>query len=126
MPKKYNNQKVIVVNKEKSNKENKYAIFNMISLKTAMKELSPNAFVLWSYINKNQNGYEFALSPKDALEWGVGSKSSYDRARKELVNKKYLVETNQKDYYNFYELPQCYIKDEYNKKLSNNFTVKIN
>ena len=112
---KYNNQKAIVVNKENSNKKNKYAIFNMISLKTAMKELSPNAFVLWAYMNKNQNGYQFALSPKDALEWGVGSKSSYDRAVKELKKKKYLVETNQKDYYIFYELPKCYIQSEYNK-----------
>lgn len=102
----YPNQKVIEVRKQNSNKENKYAIFNMKALKYAMKTLSPNAFVLWSYINKNQNGYEFALSPIDALDWGIGSKSSYDRAVKELEKEKFLVKINDDNYYNFYELPQ--------------------
>lgn len=102
----YPNQKVIEVKKEKSNKENKYAIFNMTALKYAMKVLSPNAFVLWSYINKNQNGYVFALSPKDALDWGIGSKSSYDRAVKELEKEKFLVKINDDQYYNFYEIPE--------------------
>ena len=50
-------------------------------------------FKLWCYLNKNQNGYTLALSKVDALRWGIGSKSSYDRAIAELIQKGYLVNT---------------------------------
>jgi hypothetical protein len=40
----------------------------------------------------------------EAIKWGVGSKSSYDRAVKELIEKHYLVKTQDNHYY-FYDLP---------------------
>ena len=70
-----------------------------------MIDLKGESFKLWAYLNKNQDGYTFALSPVDAIKWGVGSKSSYDRAVKELITKGYLVETT-KNHYNFFELPR--------------------
>mgnify|MGYP003530351307 FL=1 len=69
-----------------------------------MINLKNETFKLWCYLNKNQKGYEFALSKVDALKWGIGSKSSYDRAVKELIEKHYLVETTS-NHYDFYELP---------------------
>lgn len=70
-----------------------------------MVNLKGETFKLWCYLNKNQNNHTFALSKVDAMRWGIGSKSSYDRAVKELIEKGYLVETS-KNHYNFYEKPK--------------------
>ncbi len=105
------NQKSINIQKETSNKDNKYGIFNLEALNIAMIDLKGETFKLWCYLNKNQNGYTCALSKVDAIRWGVGSKSSYDRAVKELINKGYLVETSS-NHYNFYEI----YKEEYRKE----------
>lgn len=77
----------------------------MNALSYAMGDLKGETFKLWCYLNKNQKGYEFALSKVDALNWGIGSKSSYDRGIKELIEKGYLVETS-KNHYDFYEMPK--------------------
>ena len=99
------NQKTITVQKEKCDKQNLYAMYNLDVLQSAMLDLKGETFKLWCYLGKNQNNYEFALSKVDALNWGVGSKSSYDRAVKELIEKRYLVETSP-NHYDFYEMPQ--------------------
>jgi hypothetical protein len=70
-----------------------------------MLDLKGETFKLWCYIGKNQNGYTFALSKVDAMKWGIGSKSSYDRAVKELIEKRYLVE-DAPNHYTFYEKPK--------------------
>ena len=69
-----------------------------------MIDLKGEAFKLWCYMAKNQDNYTFALSFIDAVKWGIGSKSSYDRAVKELIAKGYLVMTSS-NHYTFYELP---------------------
>lgn len=99
------NQKTIRIEKEQANKENHYAIYNLEALKTAMLNLKGETFKLWCYLDKNQNGYTFALSKVDAINWGIGSKSSYDRAVAELIDKAYLVKVSGNSY-NFYELPK--------------------
>ena len=70
-----------------------------------MINLKGEAFKLWCFIGKNQNGFTFALSKVDAIKWGIGSKSSYDRAVKELIEKRYLVETTP-NHFTFYEKPK--------------------
>lgn len=99
------NQKTIQVQKEKSGKDNLYSIFNLEALHAAMINLKGESFKLWCYINKNQSGHTFALSKVDAISWGIGSKSSYDRAVKELIDKGYLVQTTS-NHFDFYELPK--------------------
>ena len=99
------NQKTISVKKEQCDKSHLYATYNQKALQSAMLDLKGETFKLWCYLNKNQNGYTLALSKVDALRWGIGSKSSYDRAIAELIQKGYLVNT-QGNYYNFYELPK--------------------
>jgi hypothetical protein len=47
------NQKTVRVQKEKSNKENLYAIYNLNALENAMSKLESNEFKLWCYLNKN-------------------------------------------------------------------------
>lgn len=100
------NQKVITVAKEKSNKENLYAIFNLNAMQHAMIDLKPSGLKLWMYINKNQDGHTFALSAVDAVKWGVGSRKSYDNAVKELQEKGYLVNKSG-NHFDFYELPKA-------------------
>jgi hypothetical protein len=79
-------------------------MYNLEALQYAMIDLKGETFKLWMYLGKNQDGYTFALSKVDAIKWGVGSKSSYDRAVKELIEKGYLVETT-KNHFNFFEIP---------------------
>ena len=99
------NQKTLRIEKEQSSKSNPYAMYNLKALQSAMLDLKGETFKLWCYLNKNQNGYTFALSKVDALNWGVGSKSSYDRAVSKLIEKGYLVK-QEGNLYRFYELPQ--------------------
>lgn len=99
------NQKVIKVNKEPCNKNNLYAMYNLDALLYAMQDLKGETFKMWCYLNKNQQGYTFALSKVDAVQWGIGSKSSYDRAIGELINKGYLVAIEDNKY-NFFEMPK--------------------
>lgn len=103
------NQKTIKVQKELcDDKGNYYARINLEALQVAMIDLKGESFKLWCYFSKNQSGYEFALSSVDAIKWGVGSKSSYDRAVRDLIEKGYLVETS-KNHYNFFEKPKTEI-----------------
>lgn len=99
------NQKTVNVVKAESNKDNYYCITNLDALRMAMINLKGETFKLWCYLNKNQNGYTLALSKVDAISWGIGSKSSYDRAVKDLIEQGYLVETS-KGHYDFYEYPK--------------------
>lgn len=101
----YENQKTIKIQKEKSNKNNLYAIFNLEALQFAMNDLKGESFKLWCYLNKNQNGYTFGLSAADAMTWGVGSRSSYNRAVKELTDKGYLVQKEGNNF-DFFEYPK--------------------
>lgn len=99
------NQKTIKVHKEVCDKDNLYATINLEALQHAALDLKNETFKLWLYIAKNQKGYTFGLSKVDAIKWGIGSKSSYDRAVKELIEKKYLVETTS-NHFDFYEIPK--------------------
>ena len=65
------NQKTLRIEKEQSSKSNPYAMYNLKALQSAMLDLKGETFKLWCYLNKNQNGYTFALSKVDALNWGV-------------------------------------------------------
>lgn len=95
------NQKLLEVSKEE---KGKHTILELKALERASRDLQGEAFKLWVYIAKNQNGYKFALSMTDALSWGLGSKSSYYRAVKELESKGYLQKKGGS--YIFYELPK--------------------
>lgn len=95
------NQKLLVVSKEE---QGKHTIIQLKALERASRDLQGETFKLWLYLAKNQNGYELALSMVDAISWGIGSKSSYYRAIKELEKKGYLQKSGNR--YIFYELPK--------------------
>ena len=99
------NQKVVTVQKEDCSRKDLYAMYNLVALQHAMNDLKGESFKLWMYLGKNQDGYSFALSSTDAINWGIGSQSSYKRAVNELKEKGYLVKSESR-YYDFYELPK--------------------
>ena len=118
--KKVPNQKEVVVNKEKCNKENLYATINLAAMDKAAQDLDAGAFKLWTYFAKNQNGYKFALSSK-AVERDFGIKiKQYNNAIKELTDKGYLVHI-QGDSYEFHEL--TVITKEDNVKIKENHVI---
>lgn len=104
----YSNQRHINVNKSQSDKANLYAKINLNALDTALQVLSPNAFKVFTYLVKHQNGYSFYLSAVDLLlKCGI-SDSTYRRVWKELQEKGYIIpiKAGSKTQYNFYDTPQ--------------------
>ena len=100
------NQKVIKIQKEKIDKDKgNFAMIDSDALQNAMIDLDGNTFKLWMYFSKNRDGHTFALSKVDAIKWGIGSKSSYDRAVRKLIEEGYLIKTSS-NHYDFYEVPQ--------------------
>lgn len=95
------NQKLLVVSKEE---QGKHTVISLKALERASKVLQGEPFKLWLYLAKNQDGYQLALSMVDAISWGIGSKSSYYRAIKELESKGYLQKSGGR--YIFYEYPK--------------------
>ena len=92
------------------NKENIYTAINLDALNNAAKVLDGDAFKMWIYFSKNQNGYEFELSSKHAEETFSFSKRRYDNAIKELTKGGFLVDANidpneVKNRWTFYEIP---------------------
>lgn len=96
------NQKTVRTVKEE---QGVHFSLSVIGLQKAMQSLKGEAFKLWMYLAKNKDDYVFSLSNVDALQWGVGSKSSYTRAIKELKEKGYLVLIQKNKYY-FIENPK--------------------
>lgn len=59
-------------------------------IREASKELSHGALKLYLYLCENVDGYEFWLSPTDFQQAYGCSKSTYDRAKAELIKKGYM------------------------------------
>lgn len=100
------NQKTVKIQKELCDTQHLYAPINLDALQSAMIDLKGESFKMWIYLSKNRSGYEFALSRVDAIKWGIGSSSSYDRAIAELRAKGYLVEVSP-NHFEFYEKPKA-------------------
>lgn len=102
------NQKIIVVEKAPCDTSNLYFRANIEADIKASINLSANAFLLFNYIRRNQNGYEFGLSRTDVLsKTSIKSDKTFKTVVKELVDKGYLVQNpNQKNHYTFCENPE--------------------
>ena len=68
-----------------------------------MNCLSGSALTLWLYLAKNQDNYNLWLSKTAIIEWGLPERSYY-RARDELKDKGFLVESGA-NHFDFYEYP---------------------
>lgn len=101
------NQRSIKVNKTSCNENELYAKININAMDNAMRDLKPTAFKLWLYFAKNQDKYEFYLSAVHACHTCGFGQTAYHKAFDELVDKYYLLRDSiNRDFYNFYEIPQ--------------------
>ena len=96
----YPNQRVITI-KENATTENNAIILDYETTMKVMRDLKPTTFLVWIYLNSNENGSEFALSRADVLNKTGISISSYARAVAELKEKGYLVK-KEDNCYDFY------------------------
>lgn len=101
------NQDIIRIGKRaKFDKENLYGMFHIDALQLAMNSLKGESIKLWLYMVKNQDGYEFELSQKALLEWGL-KKDAYYTAKKKLIELGYLTPLRQgSNIYIFSEIPK--------------------
>ena len=111
----YKCQKAVTIKKERPKEgvldvnfaANKNDVFE------AMRDLTPTAFSLYMYCISNQENYTFGLSKQDVMSITGIKERSYTTAVQLLIDKGYLVYTN--DYatdgtetaplYNFYSRP---------------------
>ena len=106
------NQKVIEIHKV-HNKGGR--ILDIPTNRKAQKELSAQTYVLYMHFVLNIPEYKEALSLKNILETTSLSERGYYKAVNELIEKRYLVPKQSKEYpefYHFYEKPQPQNTDE--------------
>lgn len=102
------NQREITVQKEPTNKQNKYTANNLAALDEAARRLqSKGGFKLYMYLAKNQNKYNFNLSSNDFMIWSGLGYTAYTTAFKELEEKGYLIAKDKTEViYTFFDKSQ--------------------
>lgn len=86
-------------------KNNYYTTINLEALNRAMLKLNTAGEIkTWIYFSKNQNGYKFDLTKQDLYNWGI-PKSTFDKAKKKLIEYGYLKNING-SLYIFDEMPE--------------------
>lgn len=107
----YPNQKIITTQKQKSEigGDVLYTTFLQSAGKYACEKLTKiSSLKLWIYLEKNSDGFQFALSPKDCEAWGI-TRDAYKAGVAELISKGFI--RHQKgNYYVFCDAPD--IKDD--------------
>lgn len=101
------NQKIIKLGKRAPwDSGNIYGRFHIDALQLAMNELKGETLKLWLYIAKNQDEYQFELSQKALLDWGL-KKDSYYKAVNTLIELGYLTQQREgSNIYIFSEIPK--------------------
>lgn len=102
------NQKKVITHREKIKKGSTKPFIGIYldSIKEASRNIKGEvAFKLYLYCAANQDGFAFDFSPSHfAAEYGTSLDAAHKAVQK-LIEAGYLVH-NQKNEYNFYELPQ--------------------
>ena len=100
------NQKIITIHKLPRKGEELFTAFSQYVQQHVMNDLNKiGSLKLWMYLTKNQDAYTFALSPAACSDWGIGQ-DAYKAGVKDLIEKGYLVPTQAKNSFIFYDLPQ--------------------
>lgn len=83
------NQKTIIINKTI---EKDFLQVENSDWMYAFEDLTRSAFGIYLYLAKNQNGYKFEYSPQAIANTGMMAKGTASDARKELIEKGYIVD----------------------------------
>lgn len=98
--------------KKRYNQEGKkYMLVGIDEIREAAINLTPSAFKLYLYFVENENEWQFYLSPKDFQKAYNVAESTFRNAKKELIEKKYIIEGD-KNCFDFYSTPQNSIDKE--------------
>ena len=89
---KYANQKTIIINKKKYDKN--FLQIGIDEWQEAYKKLKPTTFAIYLYLCGNKDGYHFDLSPA-AIDNALGiKKTAYYSAIQQLEDENYIVDGN--------------------------------
>lgn len=84
-----------------SDSKDRFLLIDMKNLCYASAQLSPSAFKLYLYLCSNKKGYSAILDgARFQKEWGV-SRTQYNAAFAQLVEKKFLVLNEEENIYHF-------------------------
>lgn len=98
------NQKKIIIQRTSDKEKKDYLKVSNKNLYLAMYNLKPTTFMLWVYFTDNSQGYPLDLYPVDFINKTGLSRSTYDRAFKELEELGYIIQSKkQKNLYLFCE-----------------------
>lgn len=110
------NQRVISIGSMKDNRkalcdtDNIYAKINKEALFNVMKDLSPVNFQVWLYLASQRENYTFPFYPSYVeLETGI-KKSSLQEGIRVLIDKGYLIQRENSNIFDFYEVKR--VKEE--------------
>ena len=90
------NQRIIYIERISDQVRKEFFKIGHEQLNKAASDLGGNAFKLYIYLCDNQADYRLELSSKHFISWSGTSESTYDRAFKELKEKQYLIECQDK------------------------------
>lgn len=100
------NQRNITIHKPRS-KSGDFTTVNLTAAKTAMKNLSYSAYMLYSYFNLNADGFNYYPSKAHICQETALTKNTYYKAMQELECKGYLVPCpGYFSKFDFYESPK--------------------
>lgn len=100
------NQRITRIHHVAHDRKHLYYNASIEATNKAMAELSGNAFKLYIYLNKNQDGFNVALSHKAIKEQCNMAKQTYLNAFDELIEHGYVkLLEGTKAIYDFYENP---------------------
>ena len=95
---------VTAAHKKPCDENHPYCTINVEATFKAARNLSDDAFKLWCYFAKNQDGCSVKLSLTDAAKWGF-KKGSFYKAMDELTKLGYIKDLG-RDVFIFYENPE--------------------
>lgn len=99
-----NSDYLVKIHKAPCDINNIYAKINKDAMFNAMKELNGSGFFLWMYCaSQSEKIYNFEFGPAGTKAQIGLSESTFKTAKKELINKGYLVKNGSK--IEFYEVP---------------------
>ena len=93
------NQKVVEIHKAKEK-----SIINIKYNRAAQANLSLAAYAMYMHLMSNLHGYQEVLSVENIIKTTALSEKTYYKAIKELIEKGYLIKTQNKDIANYYTL----------------------
>lgn len=117
---KYANQKTIIINKKKYDKN--FLQIGIDEWQEAYKKLKPTTFAIYLYLCGNKDGYHFDLSPA-AIDNALGiKKTAYYSAIQQLEEENYIVDGN------FYTTPfrVCGKSQNKNSSIAENLSANEN